>query len=260
MSEYKVVKLSNIVPDPQNRKDTFDLERLADSIAEHGLLENLVVRPLFGDYQIIAGERRWRAMRLLEESGRFPAGECMCLVLEPRSEGDGTLLQLVENIQRLEPAPWHLGRRYVELVEAGFGQETIAARIGKSQAHVSRLARIAAGLCPAVVRRLDKLGPRCLTEGELMSIARLSDEITGEPDEAAQISLAVRFVSGERRKKRVRPPGMLPLKERVFARFSKIRSRQVKMSRQIRPVVELVMRYLEGSIKTLEMKKEDEEP
>ncbi len=258
MSEYLPIKLSLIVPDPRNRKEDIDLEKLAGSISEHGLLENLVVRPFFQDFQLIAGERRWRALRLLEERGQWPTGEAMCLVVSQATDDGASILQLVENIQRLDPTPWHLGRRFIELCESGQGQREIAAAIGKSASFVSRHAQIAAGLAPSIVRRLDKLGPRCLTDAELLSVSKLVDEMTGAPDESAQLSEVQRLLSGERKRKVIRPSGMLPLRERVFLRYERLAKNRINIPRKIRPVVELLVAYLEGRVKTLDTKVEED--
>lgn len=256
MSEYKKIRLSLIVPDPKNRHEEFDVDKLAASILEHGLLENLVVRPLFGDFQLIAGERRWRAMRRLQDRGNLPQDhEAMCLVRDVSSDEDGTLLQLVENVQRLEPSPWHLGRRFVELTEGGYSQLEVAARIQQSAAVVSRLSQIARGIAPSVARRLDRLGPKCLTVGELLTVARLCDEMTGEPDESAQLARVQALLSGTRRKE-PRKPGMLPLKERVWIRYQRLSMQGgIKVPKSLEPGVRAVLDFLEGRTRGLGAKR-----
>lgn len=254
MSEYRQIKLSLIVPDPKNRHEEFDIDPLAASILEHGLLENLVVRPLFGDFQIIAGERRWRAMRRLQERASLPADhEVTCLVKDV-GEGEGTLLQLVENVQRLDPSPWHLGRRFVELCESGYSQNEIAARIQRPQAHVSRLAQIARGIAPSVSRRLDRLGPKCLTINELLSVARLCDEMNGEPDESAQLSRVQQLLTGARKREH-RKPGMLSLKERVWLRYQRLSNGDTKIPKRLEAAVLEVLEFLQGKTRGLGTKK-----
>lgn len=262
MSSYRLVELQLIVPDPANRHEEFQIAELDASIMEHGLLENLVVREHFGEFMLVAGERRWKALRRIAERGDWPPsmsehrGRVMCLVLGAGEER-AALAQIVENAQRLDPSPWHVGRRFLELMAADLSQDEIGARIGKAASYVSRLSQIARGIAPSIVRRLDRLGPRCLTVGELLSIARLCDEITEEPDEAAQLAELQRLIGsgGRRQKKPPRAPGSIPVRERVAIRYSRIKAGQVRVPAQLRSTVELVLEYLEGRRNNLNPKK-----
>lgn len=97
------LKISEIEPNrAQPRKDFNDeaLAELADSIAQHGVLQPLLVRPLLGGgYQIVAGERRWRAARMAGVS-EVP------VVIREMSDHEVMELALIENLQREDLTPW----------------------------------------------------------------------------------------------------------------------------------------------------------
>ena len=123
--------LQKVEPNPDQPRRTFDeeeLQALADSIAAHGILQPLAVRASGdGFYQIIAGERRWRAARMAGLS------EVPVVVLEA---DDRTVMELalVENLQRQDLNPMEEAEGYQRLMkEYGLTQEEAAARVGKSR-------------------------------------------------------------------------------------------------------------------------------
>ena len=129
---------------PRKRFDDEALAELADSIREHGILQPLTVRRLSsGYYQIVAGERRWRAARLagLEE---VPA-----IVIEA-DERKMTELALIENLQREDLDPLEEAEGYKKLIDAyHMTQDEVAERVGKSRPAVANALRLL-GLCPEV--------------------------------------------------------------------------------------------------------------
>jgi len=130
---------------PRQRFDEEALQELADSIAEYGLIQPITVRKQpNGYYQIIAGERRWRASRL--------AGlrEVPVRIIEA-DDGRAMEIALVENLQRedLNPIEEAAGFR-VLMEEYGLTQEEAAARVGKSRSAVANAMRLL-GLCPEVM-------------------------------------------------------------------------------------------------------------
>ncbi len=134
------LRLSQIVPNrDQPRKDFKDeeLHQLADSIAKHGLIQPLLVRPMQdGSYQIVAGERRWRASRL--------AGlEKVPVVIREMDDLETMELALIENLQREDLNPIEESLGYKTLMETyGFTQEQVAARVGKSRSAVANALRL----------------------------------------------------------------------------------------------------------------------
>ncbi len=137
---HKTLRLTEIYPNKEQPRTDFDdeaLSTLAESIKQHGVLQPLLVRPMdSGGYQIVAGERRWRAARMagLEEVPVF---------IRKLSDQQTMELALVENLQRenLNPVEEALG--YKELMETyGYTQEQVARIVGKSRPAVANSLRI----------------------------------------------------------------------------------------------------------------------
>ena len=137
---YKLLPIYKVEPNPDQPRRDFDEEELAalsDSIAEHGIIQPLTVRELpSGYYQIIAGERRWRAARMANLS------EVPAVVIEA-DDKKAMELALIENLQRqdLNPVEEALGYRSL-MDEYGMTQEEAAARVGKSRPAVANSLRL----------------------------------------------------------------------------------------------------------------------
>ena len=177
--------LQKVEPNPRQPRRVFDeeeLQALADSIAEHGIVQPLAVRDEGnGYYMIIAGERRWRAARL--------AGldEVPVVVLEA---DDRTVMELalVENLQRQDLNPMEEAEGYRVLMEDyGLTQEQTAERVGKSRPAVANALRLLA--LPDEVRELVESG--ALSAGHARAILSLSSEKLQKA--AAQKILALRL-------------------------------------------------------------------
>ncbi|MBR3640820.1 MAG: ParB/RepB/Spo0J family partition protein [Oscillibacter sp.] len=135
---------------PRKRFDEAALQELADSIAEHGIIQPLTVRKLAsGYYQIIAGERRWRAARL--------AGlrEVPVVVVEA-DDRTAAELAMIENLQREDLNPMEEAEGYRALIENyHMTQEEAAQRVGKSRSAVTNALRLL-GLSPAVRKLVEE--------------------------------------------------------------------------------------------------------
>ena len=135
--------LGLIHPNPRNPRREFpeeELEELAASVRQHGIVQPLVVRPAEGGsgerFEIIAGERRWRAAQL--------AGlhDVPVVVLDV-SERQSLELAIVENVQRADLNPVEEARGYQALIEEfGYTQADLGAAIGKSRVHVANTLRL----------------------------------------------------------------------------------------------------------------------
>ena len=152
-SPYRLMPIYKVEPNPDQPRQDFDeaeLQALADSIAVHGILQPLTVRETgTGYYQIIAGERRWRAARLAELS------EVPVVVIEA-DDKKAMELALIENLQRQDLNPVEEALGYQSLIEEyGLTQEEAAAQVGKSRPTVANALRLL-GLCPEVLERLRK--------------------------------------------------------------------------------------------------------
>ena len=152
-SPYQLLPIYKVEPNPDQPRQDFDegeLQALADSIAVHGILQPLTVRETgSGYYQIIAGERRWRAARLAE------LNEVPVVVMEA-DDKKAMELALIENLQRQDLNPVEEALGYQSLIEEyGLTQEEAAAQVGKSRPAVANALRLL-GLCPEVLERLRK--------------------------------------------------------------------------------------------------------
>lgn len=139
-SPYKLLPIYKVEPNPDQPRKDFDeeeLSALADSIAEHGIIQPLTVRELpSGYYQIIAGERRWRAARMANLS------EVPAVILEA-DDRKVKELALIENLQRQDLNPVEEAMGYQSLMaEYGMTQEEAAARVGKSRPAVANALRL----------------------------------------------------------------------------------------------------------------------
>lgn len=134
------VRLSEIEPNRNQPRKQFDdaaLSELADSIKTHGVIQPLLVRPLSnGTYQLIAGERRWRASRMVGLS-EIP------VIIKEMSDKEAMEIALVENLQREDLNPMEEARGYRELMENyDLTQDDIAQRVGKSRPAVANVLRL----------------------------------------------------------------------------------------------------------------------
>lgn len=122
---------------PRRRFDDAALDELAASIAQRGVIQPVIVRPLAGGrYQLVAGERRWRAAQ------RAQLHEIPALVRE-LDEREVTALALIENLQREDLNPVEEGRAYHRLADdEGMSQAEIAKLVDKSRSHVANLQRL----------------------------------------------------------------------------------------------------------------------
>lgn len=136
---WRDVSVSAVTPNPEQPRRLFDadeLRELADSIAEHGLLQPIVVIEHDGGYTLIAGERRWRAARQL-------GMETIPAVVRTANEQQRLELALVENLQRADLNALDEARAYRHLIdEFGLTQEMVAVRIGRSRPAVANALRI----------------------------------------------------------------------------------------------------------------------
>ena len=135
---------------PRKYFDEAALSDLADSIREHGIIQPLTVRKLSsGYYQIIAGERRWRAARLAGLS------EVPVIVMEA-DDRKAAELAMIENLQREDLNPMEEAAGYQSLIENyHMTQEEAAQRVGKSRSAVANAMRLLS-LCPAVRAMVEK--------------------------------------------------------------------------------------------------------
>ena len=134
------LRLSEIKPNHEQPRKYFDqaaLLELADSIREHGVLQPLLVRPMLGgEYQLIAGERRYRAAMMAEVS-------TVPVVIRELSDLEAMAIALVENLQRRDLNPIEEGEGYKALAQQfSLTQAEIAKKVGKSRSAVANAMRL----------------------------------------------------------------------------------------------------------------------
>ena len=172
--------VASIKPNPTQPRRMFDeaaLNELADSIRIKGVLQPILVRPAQdGQYEIVAGERRWRAAQMagLHE---------IPVVIRTFSDIDGFEAAIIENVQRTDLNPIEESQGYQRLIqEFGHTQEMVASVTGKARSHVANLLRLLD--LPEDVQTLVKLG--LLSLGHAKAVMQAKDPSALAKEIAAQ--------------------------------------------------------------------------
>jgi ParB family chromosome partitioning protein len=167
------VPVDRISPNPHQPRQTMDpdkLQDLANSIIAHGLIQPLIVTRVGGAYQLIAGERRWRASQLAGLTS-------VPVIIKETSPQQMLELALVENIQRADLNPLEEAEAYDQLMkEFGLTQEAVAERVGKSRTAVANIVRLLH--LPDEVKKA--LASGAISEGHaraLLSLKRQRDQL-----------------------------------------------------------------------------------
>jgi ParB family chromosome partitioning protein len=174
---------------PNNPRKHFaeaELEDLANSIRDKGLLQPIVVRPVGGgDYEIVAGERRWRAA---QRAGIHDVP----VLIRDLSDGEALEIALIENIQRTDLNPLEEARAYGLLLEQfSYTQQQLAESIGKSRSHVANTLRLLN--LPDAVRKQIEEGH--LTAGHARALVA-TDSPAELADRIIKLGLSVREAEG----------------------------------------------------------------
>ena len=169
-SAYQKLPIYKVEPNPDQPRHDFDeeeLQALADSIEEHGIIQPLTVRELnSGYYQIIAGERRWRAARLAKLQ------EVPVVIIEA-DDKKAMELALIENLQRQDLNPVEEAMGYRSLMQDyGLTQDDAAKRVGKSRPAVANALRLL-NLSPEV---LEKVREGTLSAGHARAVLTLKTD------------------------------------------------------------------------------------
>ena len=184
----KLVNINDIEPNRDQPRKFFDdeaLKELSDSIAMHGIIQPLLVRPLSdGGYQLIAGERRWRASRMAGLT-QVP------VVVREMTDMEAMELALIENLQREDLNPIEEAEGYKLLMDTySFTQEQAAEKVGKSRPAVANAMRLL--VLPQEV--LDMVKQGIISAGHARTLIPLTDEalIIKLAEEISQKELSVR--------------------------------------------------------------------
>ena len=181
-ASIREVAVGRILPNPAQPRLSYEedsLTELADSIREHGVLQPILVRPVGSQYELIAGERRWRASRMAQRES-IPA-----IVVE---FDDETALEvsIIENLQREDVSPLEEAAMFRKMTDLGYSVRQLAQKIGKDKGYVENRMRLAEA--PPEIRELVSVRKDTLSHAyELMKI----------PDERTRRRLAKKVAAGE---------------------------------------------------------------
>jgi ParB family chromosome partitioning protein len=167
-----MVPITLVVRNPHQARQVFtkeSLESLAHSMKEHGIIQPLIVRPQAGGkYEIVAGERRWRAAQL----AGLPD---VPVIVRQLSEKEAGEINLIENLHRDDLNPMEVAEKCRQLIgEHGYTQEQLAEQIGKSRSALTNLLRLLD--LPMPVQEMVRTGR--LTEGHARALLRIEQERT----------------------------------------------------------------------------------
>jgi ParB family transcriptional regulator, chromosome partitioning protein len=163
----RIVPLDKIDPNPQNPRLAFNeeaLDELASSIREHGVLQPVLVRPLDeGRFQLIAGERRWRASKLADQAA-------IPVIVEEIDDDTALEIAIIENLQREDISPLDEAVLYDRMVrEHGYSIRKLAEKLGKDKGYLENRLRLADA--PPEIRELVSLRKDTLSHAyELMKV------------------------------------------------------------------------------------------
>ena len=209
------VRLTDIEPNREQPRKDFDenaLNELADSISKHGLLQPIIVRPLSsGNYQIIAGERRWRACRIAEL-------EDVPVIIKELDDKQYMEVALIENLQREDLNSVEEALGYRTLMENyGMTQEQVSESVGKSRSAVANALR----LLNLEETELEALRIGSITAGHARALLSCDDmELRGRMLLAAADGASVRELermAAEAKKKKTSAPKQVKPKNSFYS-------------------------------------------
>lgn len=182
------LRLSEIEPNRSQPRKEFDdeaLAELAESIAQHGILQPIMVRPIFaGGYQIVAGERRWRAARM---AGLMEVP----VIIRDMDDAEFMQLALIENLQREDLTALEEAKGYKSLMDAhGFTQEDISKTVGKSRPSVANALRLLN--LPEEVQQMMEDGVLTAGHGRTLLAFKREEDLIAAAKKTAAEGLSVR--------------------------------------------------------------------
>ena len=186
----KTLRTSEIEPNREQPRKNFNedaIASLAESIKEHGMLQPILVRPLeYGSYQIVAGERRWRAARMigLEE---VPVN------IRELSDTQAMQIAIIENLQRENLNPIEEAKGYNELIEKyGMKHEEVGTMVGKPRSSIANVVRILS--LPEPVQKMIENGDLSLGHAKVLLGFEDSETIISIAEKASNGGMSVRQV------------------------------------------------------------------
>ena len=181
-AQIRELPVGKILPNPAQPRLSYEedsLRELADSIREHGVLQPILVRPTGSQYELIAGERRWRASRMAQRES-IPA-----IVVE-FDEETALEVSIIENLQREDVTPLEEAAMFRKMTELGYSVRQLAQKIGKDKGYVENRMRLSDA--PPEIKELVSVRKDTLSHAyELMRVG----------DERTRRRLAKKVAAGE---------------------------------------------------------------
>jgi len=231
--QIKRIKINSIKPNkiqPRKKFDSEKLKELKDSIKEKGIIQPVVIRPVDEGYELIAGERRFRAVQELGYA-EIPA------IVKRVNDADSLELSLIENIQREELNPVEEASAYMELVDKfNFSQDEISHAVGKDKSTISNTIRLLT--LPTLIQEY--------ISGDLISMGH-AKAILSLPTERARIRFAKRIIK--------RNLSVRQTEELIKQRLQKPTKRKAEKDEHLARIEEELQHYLGTRVKVIQGKK-----
>ncbi len=224
-----MVNITKVEPNkgqPRHRFDEEAMTSLADSIREHGVIQPIVVRPLNNErYQIIAGERRWRASRMagLKE---------VPIIIKDVDDKQTMEIALIENLQREDLNPIEEARGYVKLMEEHkLTQDNVSKRVGKSRSAIANSVRLLS-LPSEVIKELE-CGNLSGGQGRALLSLENAEQIKEVASRAISRGMSVRELEKiSNAKKNTKPKQKKNIKDHIYKELEL--SMQEELNRKVK--------------------------
>ena len=181
-AQIREIPVDKILPNPAQPRLSYEedsLTELADSIREHGVLQPILVRPVGSKYELIAGERRWRASSLAQR-------ETIPAIVAEFDDQTALEVSIIENLQREDVSPLEEAAMFRKMMDLGYSVRQLAQKIGKDKGYVENRMRLADA--PPEIRELVSVRKDTISHAyELMKIT----------DERTRRRLAKKVAAGE---------------------------------------------------------------
>jgi len=181
-AQIREIPVEKILPNPAQPRLSYEedsLTELADSIREHGVLQPILVRPVGSKYELIAGERRWRASRQAQR-------ETIPAIVAEFDDQTALEVSIIENLQREDVSPLEEAAMFRKMMDLGYSVRQLAQKIGKDKGYVENRMRLADA--PPEIRELVSVRKDTISHAyELMKIT----------DERTRRRLARKVAAGE---------------------------------------------------------------
>jgi ParB/RepB/Spo0J family partition protein len=181
-AQIREIPVARILPNPAQPRLSYEeesLTELADSIREHGVLQPILVRPVGSQFELIAGERRWRASKLAQR-------EAIPAIVVDFDEETALEVSIIENLQREDVSPLEEAAMFRKMTDLGYSVRQLAQKIGKDKGYVENRMRLSDA--PVEIRELVSVRKDTISHAyELMKVT----------DERTRRRLAKKVAAGE---------------------------------------------------------------